>query len=413
MNDPLKYQSSLASLFRIPGYTCFTAIRIAATLATWLDITLIFTLLAFEFKVSPGTLGYASAMLWLPGLLFAPAVGALCDKVSPTAMLVTGSLLLVLISVAMWQTTRVEWFIYLMFLRSFASLSIVSSAVINRLLCSDDDILQSSRIKVLIDQGTKILAPLIAAGFAFFAAPQTGFIVSAILALLCVGLALKLSTTLVLCKHPAEIKPPTSPLLRAIKITFGRGSPIRAATLIYAAISIVMGLSSAPVLIMLRDSTLPESTYGLTMVAAACGAVACGLWFKKIVGNARPEIILQIAIGIFSTGVVLLGVLPLLNRPLLFWPIALIYFTNGLSFAAAMICCGTCIQLHAPKAIIGAVSATSSWLSMVAMVIAPIVSGWLLVHLTSTTTLFISGGLGIIAACFAIALQNKPRLQIS
>ena len=76
----------MTNLQSVPGYRALAAARVLSSAILWVDFTLVFSLLGYYWHADATTIGVASALYGLPGLVLGPFFGALADRVNPVAM---------------------------------------------------------------------------------------------------------------------------------------------------------------------------------------------------------------------------------------------------------------------------------------------------------------------------------------
>src|SRR5689334_21882809 len=74
-------------IFNVSGYLAVTTLRTCSSIILWVDFTLIFSLLSYHWHAEPTTVGLATALYGLPGLMLGPFFGRLADLKNPIFLL--------------------------------------------------------------------------------------------------------------------------------------------------------------------------------------------------------------------------------------------------------------------------------------------------------------------------------------
>lgn len=158
--------------------------RACSSVILWVDFTLIFSLLSYHWQVGASTLGIASALYGLPGLMLGPLFGRLADRHPPFKLLYLSYLARSLTSLLLIFAPST-----LVFCKGLGNLGAMpTEQVLVRVLLSQNQIVSNASLTTAIDQISKICAPLVGTLLAQWFRPAAGFGLSALLALL--GLAL-------------------------------------------------------------------------------------------------------------------------------------------------------------------------------------------------------------------------------
>jgi MFS family permease len=112
----------MINLQSVPGYRALAAARVLSSAILWVDFTLVFSLLGYYWHADATTIGVASALYGLPGLVLGPFFGALADRVNPVAMLAVSYLARALTSLLLLFAPDIHFFVLLVFLKGLANL---------------------------------------------------------------------------------------------------------------------------------------------------------------------------------------------------------------------------------------------------------------------------------------------------
>jgi MFS family permease len=172
-------------LAKLPAYPLLLSMRACSSVILWVDFTLIFSLLSYHWQVGASTLGIASALYGLPGLMLGPLFGRLTDRHPPFKLLYLSYLARSLTSLLLIFAPSTEVFLALVFCKGLGNLGAMpTEQVLVRVLLSQNQIVSNASLTTAIDQISKICAPLVGALLAQWFRPAAGFGLSALLALL-------------------------------------------------------------------------------------------------------------------------------------------------------------------------------------------------------------------------------------
>ena len=360
-----------------PGYPQIFWTRFASALSSWIDFTLIFILLIGKFGASGIQIGVASSMIWLPTLLFGPKLGSLADRY-PVGRILGATLLIRTISLTLLlSSTTIHLFLVAVLLRAASNLGGGVLPLAVRYVVPEQLLADHARLSVSVDQGTRLVSPLLAAALAYIPDPQSGFLFSVGLLMLSVISARRLSRFV----SATAAQSSTSPLQHAKSDSAHasawasvRASPELSRVLwLCGTFTFVIGFLDPVVPIMLQTLPNGPESFGLVMGATALGALVGAHLTPRLRASNSDLQMISVALLAASALVATAGGWILSGASVHVWHIALWWSSLAMCNGSMLTCFQVAIQKHAPPGQIGAVSARMQNTRLLAYVVAPLI----------------------------------------
>lgn len=400
---------SIISLFSVRGYSSFFLGRICNSVAIWVDFTLIFSTLSFHYHVSPAELGLSAALYGLPGLLLGPFVGALADRKSPASIMLASAFARFVASMGLAFASNETIFIVWIFIKGVSNLgAIPAEQVLIRRLLSNEQIVSTVALTSVLDQCTKILAPLLGAGLSFALHSRGGFALTGGLALLSMGCAIGVAGAVGWgsVSGNSQRRYPDFVLVRRVISE----NPTFAFTLGLALTSsMVLGLYDSIVVVLLRDHGLPDSSFGTIVSCTALGAIGCAVVLKNLLARGSESKSLVIFVAGFSGSVVAAGLLALMLPTLGLGILCVLWIINGFCYGGGMMAYGIALQKEVPADALGVVSTSARSLQLAALVIGPVVGSGIAQCIGVEATFVGAGAIGLAIAAWAAVRRTHER----
>lgn len=396
----------MSTLKLVPGYFALLGARALSSTIIWVDFTLIFSLLSYAWHADASTIGLASALYGLPGLILGPFFGALADRTNPIVMLAASYFARALTSLLLFFCTDINVFLLLVFFKGLANLGVMpSEQIMVRTILSKEQLVSNISLMTTIDQLCKIGAPLIGAGMASLSRPGAGFALSA--ALGCIGIVCLYPLRhygSIARAHQAQAQRHLQVLWQLIRHNKVFGWAFSAALVQ----TTILGLYDPLLALFLKERGLPAGTFGLIVSSTAVGAILGALLFKRIHAKNHYRTAAY-GLGGFGLTVALPGLLALTNMGVPVWLLLGLWVINGCSYGLTSMSFVVSMQQQCPVQSLGTVSATARSSQLFALVVGPLV-GALLAKLIGIPMVFLLSGM--IAIMFASVLGRITRSHL-
>ncbi|PMS37469.1 MFS transporter [Trinickia symbiotica] len=379
-----------------PGYTYLLLLRAVGSIIIWVDFTLIFSSLSYYWQANAITIGIASALYGLPGLLLGPYFGKLADIRHPISLLRASYSCRAATSLLLMLSPNVDVFVVLVFLKGLSNLgSMPAEQVMIRLMLSPAQVIENARWSTVIDQSLKVAAPLIGAMMTVLCQPQLGFLLPSALALAALPVlhALKQHYPRAAACSANAKRPEPWALIELCLSNVGFRTAL-VAVLIQTA---VLGLYDPLLALFLKQQAFPAGTFGTIVSCTAAGGVAGAVIFKRMFAATTPVRVASIGLTGFGLTVVLPGGLSSLNWPLPEYALLALWIANGGFYGITAMTFGVVMQAASPSHSLGTISATARSVQLGTLVLGPLI-GSTLARISSIPTVFLISGIAAVVA---------------
>ncbi|WP_175425561.1 MFS transporter [Trinickia violacea] len=402
---------TMRSLFSVQGYLSFFASRLFNSIAIWIDFTLIFSVLSFNYNAAPRTLGIAAALYGLPGLLLGPFIGVLADRNSPALVMLASSTGRLITSLLLAIAPNESFFITMVLLKGVSNLGgVPAEQILVRRLLTDEQIVSTTTLTSLVDQCTKIASPLLGAALAVVSHSRGGFLFTAVLACASVGCTVRIGSTIgwKSADHEARNRLPNFPVLWETIL----GKPRFTVTLtLMLALSLTLGLYDSILVLLLREHGLPASAFGTIVSCTAAGAIACALVLKRMLVRTNEFRVMLVFLCGFSMTVIAAGILGISYERLSLPVLCVLWLLNGFCYAGGVMAYSISLQTESPREMLGVLSSTVRSLQLCALVGGPIVGSWIAQHFGTPWAFIGAGAVGLCIACVGASVFPLRILQ--
>ncbi|MGY2492830.1 MFS transporter [Cupriavidus sp. CP313] len=394
----------MTNLQSVPGYRTLTAARVLSSTILWVDFTLVFSLLGYYWHADAATIGVASALYGLPGLVLGPFFGALADRVNPVAMLAVSYLARALTSLLLLFAPDTHFFVLLVFLKGLANLGAMpAEQVIVRTMLSKAQLVSNASIMTTIDQLTKICAPLVGAGMASLHHPMAGFGLSATLGLAGILCVYPLRKHVGMSKREAGTQARRH--LHALFLLVRDNAVFRRAFGAAVSQTAILGLYDPLLALFLKEKGMPAGTFGMIVSSTAAGAILGALIFKRVHAGSR-HCTATVGLAGFGLTVAIPGLLALANIGMPVWLLLAFWVANGCFYGLTAMSFVVAMQQQCQLESIGTVSATARSVQLAVLVLGPL-AGAALANLLGISLVFVLSG--TIAIVIGGVLGRPPR----
>ncbi|MEQ6350209.1 MFS transporter [Ralstonia pseudosolanacearum] len=396
----------MTMLSSVPGYRALMAARVISSSIVWVDFTLIFSLLSYHWHADAVTIGVASALYGLPGLLLGPFFGALADRLNPVTILIVSYLARCLSSVLLMVAPDVNLFVLLVLIKGLANLGAApAEQVVVRSMLSKAQFVSNASIMTTIDQLTKICAPLLGACMASLHHPVAGFGLSAGLGLagtLCVGLLRK---QVDMSKRDEASRQAPRHLQALLSLVRDNGT-FRMAFIAAIAQTAVLALYDPLLALFLKGKGMPTAVFGMIVSSTAAGAILGALVFKRVHSRSAQGTA-TMGLAAFGLTVAIPGMLAVADIAIPAGVLLAFWIANGCFYGLTAMSFGVTMQQQCPPQAIGTVSATARSVQLAVLVLGPL-AGAALSGLVGIPLVFVLSG--VLAMLVAGALWGGSQV---
>jgi MFS family permease len=385
------------ALQETPGYLFLLATRVTSSVILWVDFTLIFSLLSYYWHASATTVGFASALYGLPGLLLGPWFGRFADRHDALSVLMGSYVTRGVTSLLLIFAPNVYVFVLLVFLKGLGNLGAMpAEQILVRSMLSRGQLASNAGLMTAIDQLTKIVAPLIAAAISFSYRPTGGFGLSSALAL--VGLVCLVAIKACVEK-PAEPATQTRAPVRfsALVSLLKKNAEFRMVFFTAVIQSAVLGLYDPLLALFLRGRGFPAATFGTIVSCTASGAFVGAVLFKRLFSGFAVKALTSGALIGFGLTVAIPGVLATVNIPIAIGFLFVLWVANGCFYGLTAMSLSVTMQATCPHESLGTVSSIARSAQMAMLVLGPLVGSGASRIVGIPVVFSISGLLAVIA----------------
>jgi MFS family permease len=406
----------------LPGYRHLLAARAVSSVIVWVDFTLIFSSLTYFWNATPTTVGMASALYGLPGLLLGPWFGRLADRKEALSVLLGSYAVRGSTSLLLLFAPDVHVFVLLVFLKGLGNLGAMpAEQIVLRSMLNRDQLVANAGVMTTLDQLTKIAAPLLGALTAALYSPIAGFGLSAALSV--VGLAL-----LIRLRRYCPPRTGTQPLRRPAARQSALWGLLRddadfrlvfIASLIQTA---VLALYDPLLALFLKGLGFPVSTFGTLVSCTAAGAILGAVLFRRLFSRFAARGLAFASLTGFGLTVLIPGLATMPGLPfaglvgstglagLAFtWPAMLgLWVANGCFYGLTAMSFVVAMQTRCPRDALGSVSATARSAQLALLVLGPL-AGSAAARWIGLEAVFAASGL-LALACGGVLLIGRGRV---
>ncbi len=367
------------------------AAQLPADFADWLDFVAIGALLAFVWNAEPFVFAVLAVSLGLPYLVVGPFAGALVDRMDLKNVLVLSNLGRALATASLFFAP--DWVILmaLIALRSSvdAFFTPAKQAAIQA-LTKPEERMGANGLSHAINQSSKIVAPAIGGSLLIWFAPQTIFLLNAVVSVLAALLCLRLSK---IAKQQHDQVVETGIIVNVMDgLKEVSGSPVlRASLMMMAAGYFAMFFYDTLIAPLTRELGFSQSQLGLALAAVGFGGVIGSVVLGLAKDGSRPFFWIAWGSAISGLAVIGLGACEAANISIDVALFIALFGILGLASAMAVVPFRTVIQNHVAPGHIGRVTALSEAANTVALLIGPFI-GAAIASATSIGAAFICGG---------------------
>ncbi|VVE59557.1 MFS transporter [Pandoraea sputorum] len=394
------------ALFKVPGYPLLLTTAAASSIILWVDFTLMFSTLSYDWHAASTTVGLASALYGLPGLILGPWFGRLADRSDALTVLMLSYVARGTTSLLLMFAPNAPLFVLLIFVKGLSNLGAMpAEQILIRSVLTREQLASNASLMTLIDQVIKIAAPLLAAAFSLSSRPGSGFGLSCALALVGLLCLVALRSQ----RRRSDTSPPTDiPLGVSPLLTLWKSQPEFRVTFLAVLIQCaVLGLYDPLLALFLRGRGFPASTFGMIVSFTAAGAIVGAALFKRYLSGCAARGLTSHALIAFGLTVAIPGVLATAQVPIAYEVLLILWAVNGCAYALTAMSFRVTMQTACPQTSLGAVSATARSAQLAMLVLGPLI-GSSVARIVGIPIVFsLSGLLAMLAGVLAVVQSRK------
>ncbi|WP_432261466.1 MFS transporter [Cupriavidus sp. TMH.W2] len=400
------------NLTSVAGYRPLVAARAISAIVLWLDFTLIFSLLSFQWRAEAMVVGLASALYGLPGLIVGPYLGSLADRSNPVHMLIGSYLARAITSGLLIFAPNVHIFVVLVLLKGLANVGAMpAEQVLIRSMLSREQAVENAGIMSAVDQLTKISAPLVAATMTGLFRPESGLWLSTILAFFGIGCL----CWLLPCSHKVDATRRAAGKagqFGALLALLRENIQFRFAFFSVVLLSAVLGLYDPLLTLFLRGQVMPASTFGLIVSCTAGGGLCGALIFRRVYVRHGQRLAATGLAG-FGLTVLLPGILASQDVAIPASLLLVLWALNGCFYGLSAMSFGVAVQQQCPQEYIGNISAAARSVQLAALVLGPLLGASMAQRLGIPLVFVTSGSVAAIVGLLLVARSRQSPTHVS
>ncbi|MGR3889565.1 MFS transporter [Pseudomonas sp. 1152_12] len=382
-------------------------VQALSSLSLWLDIFLIFTVPVYLWHASPTSIAFLAFCLGAPILFLGPIVGTLIDRHDVRKTLVFGALLRTLSTVALAVSPDLQSFLFFVIVKGVSNLFYFPSITImvRQLIRAEERRSFFSQVSVL-DQFSKIFAPLLAGVLTAVLSPKGLFFLSAAAVLL--TFPLLRSICLAFRPQMNDSSTKTLPLYRDITrgLSIFNALPfqLRIGFLYSLLTSLALGIYDPHLASFLAYEGLPPVNFSVIVSATAGGAICAALLVKFKLGNIDEILLRSHALVVFSAALILTAILVLFQVPGRAYLYPLVWFVNGFGYEILIISSNIILQQLCPSDNIGRVSMSFRSIQILCVITGPSLGTVLIIAGGRPAPFVAAAGMAFLTASVSIAV---------
>ena len=416
MNGGMRVTSSSDSkqLYKNSGFLYLIASQIISAIGNWLDILAVITLVAVKWNASPLAVSGVMLVFVGPMVLFGPFSGVLSDRFDRRFIMMISDLFCLVLVLGVSFSTEL-WQVYvLLFLKSsFVALFIPAKNGKLKEIVNDDQMQAAMGISGMIDNGAKIIGPVLSGMIVATVGIQWAFYIDAITfalsALFLLGVP-KGHRNIQIKENEQQKLNLFSNFLVEMKegFSFLKTIPVILVSLIITTLLLlVLQIADTQFMVLLREIFKnPVTVAGYSMAASGVGMfIASAIYTKKQIRSIMSCMFFG-ALGL-GISLVALALTSQLSPKYLFIAYPTLFFVAGFSFGSAIIPLNIIVQKNTPVdktgRVFGIVNSMTTLGTLIGMV-----SGGILSELFGVVTTFFVSGISLIAVSLFTIIIKSP-----
>lgn len=383
-----------------------------SSLSLWLDVFLLFSIPVFAWNVPASSIALLAFCLGAPILFLGPVTGIIADQVNVKNMLLAGLAARAVTTLGLLIAPTFEWFALAAIAKGVANVVFFPAMTITvRQLITVEDRLGYFSMSSLIDQSSKIAAPLLAGLLTHRLALDNIFFISIFALSVSAFLFWSLRKQLDHSQTPARLtfRHLVSDLRDGVSLFKSLPFDLKIGLLYSLLASLALANYDPHLASFIASLGHPPAVYAWLISSTAAGAAFAALAIKFKVINLNPVALRALGLLCFGIGILSALSMTLVSPDNLYLYFIAAWFINGLGYELLVIASNIIIQGLCPPGKIGRISTSFRGLQMLCVVTGPALGSFLIIHYGVVAPLAVSSLLTLTAASTAVYLVFSHR----
>lgn len=384
-------------LFKNKSYLYLIASQVVSNLGDWLDMLALMSLVAFKWNASPMEMSGVMLCIAGPMILFGPIAGLYADKFDRKRLMIWSDIIRAIVVIGFVFASSL-WQIYILLILKgmFGALFVPAKNGKLKEIVSDDHMQQAMGMSAMINNGSKIVGPMLSGVLVSSIGVTTAFYIDSFTFILSALLLIGVPKSQYDKDEDEHKDSKQETMLQRMNSGFNvlKSVPVLFYGLLILSLAMLaIQIADSQIMILLRlMEGDPVDVAGYAMAASGAGVfVMSAIWSKK----QPPSLAFVLALGLSLVGISL-GIAPLLiDLPMwiinLFFPV--LFFIAGAGLGSIIVPFNVGVQKATPVQYSGRVFGTINSMVTLATVIGMLLGGVLSQLLGVTVTFIISGSL--------------------
>jgi MFS family permease len=400
-------QQAVTGIFQIRDYRYLTIAQVISSLGDWLDYLALLALVGLKWNASPMAIGFCIFAFAAPAVLLGPVAGALADRMERKTLMIVSDLVRAGLVLSIVSVTSI-WQLYVILALKGAFEAIFTPAKNGKLkeILPDEYMEKATSISTVIDQGSKIIGPMISGVLVAAFSINAAFYIDAI-SFLCSALLLtQVSRWASKGKSGEGAEGMWQQLVEGSRF-IRKDAVLWYGTLVLGAILLAVMVVDSQLTVLLRQ--IPHMSP--TFIATAMAASGIGMILGAGVLSQRSTRSVMVALG---SGSIAIGVVygsaagfTHVSISVAWATLPVLFLVGGVFAALVFIPFQAAMQMRTPVEFTGRVFGTLNSVMTLSTILGPVVGG-ILVTTGGVVGAFIGCGVAlVILGLFILAMRNK------
>ncbi|WP_180955181.1 MFS transporter [Peribacillus deserti] len=386
----------MKALFKSKEYVYLISSQVVSSLGDWLDILALMALVSINWQASPMEMTYLMLCFSVPMIVFGPFAGVLADKYDRKKLMIISDIVRAIMVFGVVFAPSL-WTVYiLLFIKSsFSALFFPSKNGKIKEIVSEEHMQQAVSLSSMIDNGSKIIGPMISGLVVASVGVKPAFYIDAATFLISAVLLLGMnSSNIEKVKENKNVK--KAGMFKEMKAGFAFIKTMPAVLfglLILSSALLVLQIADTQIMILLREIPgEPVNLVGYAMSASGAGMFVMSAYLgKKEISSVNG----YLAFGAIGVGAAFASIVFLVNLPIITLNIVMpaVFFLAGFAAASVFIPFNVMAQKNTPVHMSGRTFGTINSVATAASIIGMILGGVLVEGIGVKAAFILSGGL--------------------
>jgi MFS family permease len=404
------------SLLKNKPYVYLISSQVVSSVGDWLDLLALFALVALKWNASPMEMTYLMLCFTVPMIVFGVFAGVLADRYDRKKIMIISDIIRAVVVVGVVFSSSI-WVVYLLIFvkSSFGALFSPAKNGVIKEVVPDQQMQQAVAISAMIDNGSKIVGPMISGLLVASAGVYWAFYLDAgsflLSALLLLGVR---SRVLIHSEKAEESSRENQSFFKGVKegFVFMKTVPIIfSGLMVLSLVLLVLQIADTQIMILLREiKGAPIELAGYSMAASGAGMfIMSAILSKKEIRS----VIYYLSFGAIVIGAGFASTVLIMDLPVVLLKIIypIIFFLVGIAAGGVFVPFNVCAQKNTPVHMSGRVFGTINSVTTGAAIVGMIIGG-VLVETFGIKTTFILASSILVLMGMVVAIV-KPLIERS